>query len=249
MLRQRTRAQGNWSPLRLFSGIQGAWYDPSDLSTLFQDTAGTTPAAVNSRVALMRDKGGGGFHVSQATTAAQPFLRSGSGLFWLEFDGSDDQLQSAAGGYAGVGAIHYVAAGIDRRNQNTGTLFGIVSSATNFHRIVNAGSGERVEGSYRNAGGVHTASTAGSSVPIAGTQKVLESLAKAAYIDAAVNGVVSTGTSTTTGADTLAAARVTVGDPTVIMNFVGGICLTAEPGALDRSRIQQYLAAKAGVSF
>ena len=47
-----------FSPLSLFqAGEQGAWYDPSDLSTLFQDSAGTTPVtAVEQPVGLMLDK-------------------------------------------------------------------------------------------------------------------------------------------------------------------------------------------------
>jgi hypothetical protein len=43
-------------PSELFSGglIDGAWFDPSDLSTLFQDAAGTTPVtAVEQPVGLM----------------------------------------------------------------------------------------------------------------------------------------------------------------------------------------------------
>ena len=33
-----------WSPLDLFvQNEQGAWYDPSDLSTMFQDSAGSIP--------------------------------------------------------------------------------------------------------------------------------------------------------------------------------------------------------------
>ena len=51
----------------------GAWYDPSDLSTLFQDTAGTTPVtAVEQAVALMLDKSGRGNHASQATSTKRP---------------------------------------------------------------------------------------------------------------------------------------------------------------------------------
>lgn len=39
------------------SGEQGAWYDPSDFSTMFQDSAGTTPVtAVEQPVGLMLDK-------------------------------------------------------------------------------------------------------------------------------------------------------------------------------------------------
>lgn len=42
------------------NGEQGVWYDPSDLSTLFQDSAGTTPVtAVEQPVGLMLDKSKG----------------------------------------------------------------------------------------------------------------------------------------------------------------------------------------------
>lgn len=46
---------------RLFSnGEQGCWYDPSDFSTLYQDSAGTTPVtAVEQPVGLMLDKSKG----------------------------------------------------------------------------------------------------------------------------------------------------------------------------------------------
>ena len=52
---------GSFSPLSLFaSGEQGAWYDPSDLSTMFQDTAGTTPVtATGQTVGLLLDKSKG----------------------------------------------------------------------------------------------------------------------------------------------------------------------------------------------
>lgn len=53
-----------WSSQRGFnaasffsSGEQGAWFDPSDLTTLYQDSAGTTPVtAVEQPVGLMLDK-------------------------------------------------------------------------------------------------------------------------------------------------------------------------------------------------
>ena len=48
----------NFSPASLFSnGELGGWWDPSDLSTLYQDAAGTTPVtAVEQAVGLMLDK-------------------------------------------------------------------------------------------------------------------------------------------------------------------------------------------------
>lgn len=52
---------GAWSPLSLFaSGEQGAWYDPSDLTTMFQDRAGTTPVTADGQtVGLILDKSKG----------------------------------------------------------------------------------------------------------------------------------------------------------------------------------------------
>lgn len=38
------------------NGEQGAWYDPSDINTMFQDSAGTTPGAVGQPVGLILDK-------------------------------------------------------------------------------------------------------------------------------------------------------------------------------------------------
>ena len=57
------------------SGEPGAWYDPSDMSTLFQDSAGTVPVtAVEQPVGLILDKSGRGNHATQATTTKRPVL-------------------------------------------------------------------------------------------------------------------------------------------------------------------------------
>ena len=57
------------------NGEQGVWYDPSDLSTLFQDAAGTLPVtSVEQPVGRMLDKSGRGNHASQTTTTARPIL-------------------------------------------------------------------------------------------------------------------------------------------------------------------------------
>jgi hypothetical protein len=51
----------SWSPTSLFANSEpGAWFDPSDLTTLFTDAAGTTPVtAVEQPVGLMLDKSRG----------------------------------------------------------------------------------------------------------------------------------------------------------------------------------------------
>ena len=49
-----------WPSNLFLGGIPGAWYDPTDLSTMFQDSAGTTPVtAVEQPVGLILDKSQG----------------------------------------------------------------------------------------------------------------------------------------------------------------------------------------------
>ena len=84
-----------FSPSRLFAnGEQGVWYDPSDFSTMFQDSAGTTPVtAIEQPVGLILDKSGRGNHASQSTTTSRPILKQDeTGRYYLFFDGADDSL-------------------------------------------------------------------------------------------------------------------------------------------------------------
>lgn len=102
--------QGVLAPMNalLFgSGEQGAWYDPSDLSTLFQDSAGTTPVtAVEQPVGRMLDKSGRGNHATQATTTKRPIysrrvnlLPSNNGSAWAKNTGVSFSV-------SGVGEVH-----------------------------------------------------------------------------------------------------------------------------------------------
>ena len=87
-----------FSPRQLFSASQtGAWYDPSDLATLWKDTAGTDPVTADGdAVARIDDKSGNGNHLTQATAAARPLYKTAGGLHWLDFDGTDDRLATGA---------------------------------------------------------------------------------------------------------------------------------------------------------
>lgn len=87
------RTWGGFSPLSMFAaGEQGAWYDPSDLTSMFQDTAGTVPVtAAGQTVARINDKSGRGNHRTQATGLSQPILQQdASGRYHLLYDGSND---------------------------------------------------------------------------------------------------------------------------------------------------------------
>lgn len=87
-----------FDPATLFAASeQGAWYDPSDFATLFQDDAGTTPVtAAGQSVGKMLDKSGNGNHVTEATNKPTLQLDSVTGRYYLQFDGTNDKLTSAS---------------------------------------------------------------------------------------------------------------------------------------------------------
>ena len=84
-------ARFKFNPISWFAkGEPGAWYDPSDLTTLFQDSAGTTPVtAVEQPVGLMKDKSGRGNHAFQATAGNRPVLSARVNLLTKTEDFSD----------------------------------------------------------------------------------------------------------------------------------------------------------------
>ena len=83
-----------FSPLYLFKGgQQGIWFDPSDLTTMFQDALGTIPVTKNGDpVGLIKDKSGNGNHGIQTLSSARPTYQTDGILQWLKFDGVDDNL-------------------------------------------------------------------------------------------------------------------------------------------------------------
>ncbi|MBW7896522.1 MAG: hypothetical protein H3C27_15550 [Opitutaceae bacterium] len=82
---------------RMFvAGEPGGIYDPSVLSSLFADSAGTTPATVDGPVGRVLDLSGRGSHLVQSVADSRPTLRLIDGRYSLQFDGVDDHLVSAA---------------------------------------------------------------------------------------------------------------------------------------------------------
>lgn len=111
ILRRNLGVGGVFNPISLFKGgEQGAWYDPSDLRTLFQDAEGTIPVTADGDpVGLMRDKSGNGNHATQEISASRPLYRTDGVLHWLQFDGVDDHLVTPITSYRAQLTAFFVA--------------------------------------------------------------------------------------------------------------------------------------------
>lgn len=93
-----------WTPASLFAkygGIGGYW-DFTDMATLFQDSAGTTPVTAASQpVGRVLDLSGQGNHVIQSTAGARPQY-NGAGI---TPDGVDDFMATASIDFTGCDKV------------------------------------------------------------------------------------------------------------------------------------------------
>jgi hypothetical protein len=122
-----------FNPLSLFSGgYTGGWYDPSDLSTLWQDSARTVPVTADGDpVWVMDDKSGSGNHLTMRFGAsARPLYKTSGGLHWLEFDGVDDAMYRS-----GAFPVSFASAAIERTTGGASIAGSGLSDAT--HKWVN----------------------------------------------------------------------------------------------------------------
>ena len=78
---RNTTYMSQWTPQQLFSsGEQGVWFDPSDMSTMSQDSSGTTPVTgYEQPVGLMLDKSKGLVLGSELISNAGPNFAATTG--------------------------------------------------------------------------------------------------------------------------------------------------------------------------
>lgn len=89
------------------NGEQGVWLDPSDLSTMFQDGAGTVPVTASGQpVGRTLDKSGRGNHVNWQNATYQ----TDGTLHWIAFNGSSTSGQTAAINFSGADEMFISAA-------------------------------------------------------------------------------------------------------------------------------------------
>lgn len=122
------------------SGEQGCWYDPSDMTTMWQDSAGTTPVtAAGQPVGKILDKSGRGNHATQATAGSRPTLQTDeTGNYYLSFAGAQflDSGNVALTGTANVSvfaAARRTAETMGAGDNSPIVNFGLTSQAGSFN--------------------------------------------------------------------------------------------------------------------
>ena len=124
-----------FSPASLFTdGAPGVWYDPSDYTTLFQDSAGTTPVtAVEQPVGLMLDKSQGLVLGPELVSNPGPFtattgwvpqtgiiLSTSSNRLVVDMTGGSSLARAATSISCVIGLTYRFTLIIQRRNGSTG---------------------------------------------------------------------------------------------------------------------------------
>ncbi len=116
------------------------WIDASDLSTLFQNTAGSTPVTADGQaVARANDKSGNGRNVTEASSGAQPHYKTDGTLHWLLYDGGDGL--ALASNYTAPGTS-YAVAWASRKDDTGGggsVIMGVSSGNWAGDNVVNVG--------------------------------------------------------------------------------------------------------------
>lgn len=125
----------SFDPASLFSsGQAGLWYEPSDISTLYQDSAGTTPVtAATQPIGKIVDKSGRANHAYQATSTSRPLYATSYAS--EVYDGVDDFVSTntfAAGTLTNNMDCFIVL----RRAVDTNAMF--MCAATNFAACIDA---------------------------------------------------------------------------------------------------------------
>lgn len=127
-----------FTPAALFAaGEQGVWYDPSDLTTMFEDSAGTTAVhtpgngTADSPVGKILDKSGRGNHATQSTSTARPTLSARYNILSATDTLSTQSVTTVATTYtlafSGTGTITLSGTKTGTYSSGTNTLTGVTA--------------------------------------------------------------------------------------------------------------------------
>ena len=236
------------------NGEQGAWYDPSDLSSMFQDAAGTIPVTADGDpVGLMLDKSGNGNHASQSTATARPLYKTDGTLRWLEFDGVDDIL--IASSVAPISNSFFQALGLKIKSVNgptfDTTVFGLYTSNLNRADIAirssNNGVARQANQLYRIGGGAQFSPVVSPGF-LLNTGFVLSGEQSGSDLKVETD-LGETAAPITYTTETTGLSAFSIGRGNVPWDFFGGLFVKREPFSGEVNAVRNYLAAKSGVTL
>ena len=242
----------------LFAGTQGVWYDPSNLSTVFQDAAGTVAGAVDQPVGRILDISSNGNHASQAVSGDRPTLRSSGGLYWLEFvAGINDELRT--GGFLQNSLGFYSVAGLSMDSRSgagsiSSVFFGIGAKGVGNSGNDVMGMIERTDVVQDIGGAQRIASSSTVGTTIArnfyniGSTFVGEACQESGLIAARINNNQQF-TSRYAPGDTPVANNSLAIQSANAMKFFGGIFVKREVDETMKRLCRQFLAVKSGVTL
>lgn len=121
-------------------GAQGFAYDPNDLTTLYQDAAGTIPVTgAGQAVGLIKDKSGRNNHAFQTVSASRPILQRNAttGAYYLAFDGVDDFLQTNSIDFTATDKVSLFAGVRKLSDTASGMVFELSSSIGTSNGVFN----------------------------------------------------------------------------------------------------------------
>lgn len=242
----RLRAGGAiFSPQQLVPFSSGLWLDPSDISTGFQDSAGTTPqTATGQPTGKRNDKSGRANHVLQATAAARPIYTVAGSISSDIFDGVDDGYSTATfvAGTLVSGMDFFIA--VKRSSIAKGVLCSMTPTAgTEFFGVYDSAGGAAVA-TGAGAGAVATYKVNGADLNggAAGTTRVQldAALTNGAWVVLEIYGLdLSTWTA-------FEVAQYT-GFP--VAAGVGGAILLPAQSTANRNKLRTWLGAKVGLTL
>jgi len=243
---------GPFNPTTLFGGSDnGGWYDASDLTTLFQDTAGTTPVASDGDpVRLIKDKSGKG-HNLRLISGTAPVWHTGSGLSWIAF--ASGQFLAELTGSQVISGTLYAGVANKPTDNNTGNSLGILTAGTSDQFVLSRSSGG-VGANYNSAGDIYTqrlaisnninmyAEAATASVGSISTDVMVNKVAGSVVLNQtpAVSGA--------TGAIGINASSNSAGSAST-QNFYAGIVINRAITAPERASCTTFFGAKAGLTL
>ena len=229
-------------PAQLFkNNEQGVWYDPSDISSMYQDAAMTIPVTANGDpIGAMMDLSGNGNHATQTVSASRPTYQTDGILHWLAFDGVDDFIKSS--GFLRT-TPHVIAFGM---------MFGVNSATGKFcdsRENNNAASFYRYEdGRVRlgTAEGSPSYSLFTTSDIINDNNYVFSGFFNGGQSELQVDGAKYVGNLSSDSVDGITLGSSPVNSEYINGRIYGVVCVNGTP---DNDKITQYLAQKSGVTL